>query len=182
MTPLPTTIERSHLWRSTLNEEIADHLADERGRLRTSFLSFRERAMHLASGIRADLPDLTLHDLTHLDALWEIGATIAGDRYVLTPTEGFVFGGAILLHDLGMTVAAIEGGLSAIKRDPRWADLVISEYRDLYDRDPLKEEICHPEQQIHRTALFNLLRQIHAENAERLASSPIRELTIRRYF
>jgi hypothetical protein len=127
MTELPTSFDRCQLWRTTLQEQAADQFASERGRLRTSLLSFRDRAAHLANEIRRDLPEATVHDLTHLDALWEVAATIAGDGYAVTPAEGFVLGGAILLHDLAMSVAAIEGGLEAIKRDPRWADLVFSE-------------------------------------------------------
>src|SRR5258707_14918636 len=50
-----------------------------------SLASFRDRASQLASEIRKDLPELTVHDLTHLDALWEIAATIAGDAYSITP-------------------------------------------------------------------------------------------------
>ena len=169
MTELPTSFDRCQLWRTTLQEQAADQFASERGRLRTSLLSFRDRAAHLANEIRRDLPEATVHDLTHLDALWEVAATIAGDGYAVTPAEGFVLGGAILLHDLAMSVAAVEGGLEAIKQDPRWADLVFSEYREAHDRDPTTEEVRNPETRIHRRALFSLLRQVHAENAERLA-------------
>lgn len=166
MTTLLTTCK---LWRDTLAVRDADQFATQRERLRTVLLSFRERAGHLANQIRKDLPDLTVHDLTHLDALWEITPTIVGDSYKLTPTEAFVLGGAILLHDLAMSVAATEGGYCQIKQDPRWADLVTSEYQMTHDRDPTQEELRDPELQIHQRVLFNLLRQIHAENAEKLA-------------
>ena len=169
MNQLPSSFDRCQLWRTTMQEQSSDLFASERGRLRTSFLAFRDRAAHLANEIRKDLPELSVHDLTHLDALWEIAATIAGDGYAVTPAEGFVLGGAILLHDLAMSVAAVEGGIQTIKRDPRWVDLVFSEYREAHDRDPTQEEVLNPETRIHKRALFSLLRQVHAENAERLA-------------
>ena len=127
MTDLSAALSSSHLWQTSLAFQDNDQFGDQRQRLR-SFLSFRERAAHLAKEIRKDLPDLTVHDITHLDALWEVASTITGPSYPLTPTEAFVLGGN-LFDDLAMSVAAIQGGLVAIKKDPRWRDLVTSEYR-----------------------------------------------------
>lgn len=169
MTNLPATLSSSHLWQTTLAAQTNDRFHDQRQRLRSSFLSFRERAAHLAGEIRKDLTDLTVHDLTHLDALWEVASTISGSSYALTPTEAFVFGGAILLHDLAMSVTAVPGGLVAVKKDLRWRDLVTSEYRATRDRDPSAAEISKPDVQIEKRVLFELLRQLHAENAEKLA-------------
>jgi len=169
MTNLPATLSSSHLWETTLAAQADDRFLEQRQRLRSSFLSFRERAAHLAGEIRKDLPDLTVHDITHLDALWEVASTISGAPYALTPTEVFVLGGGILLHDLAMSVAAVPGGLVAIKKDPRWLDLVTSEYRAARDRDPSPAEVSKPDVQIEKRVLFELLRQLHAENAEKLA-------------
>jgi len=113
------TLTNCSLWRATFASRDGGQYAAERERLRTAFLNFRERAGHLAGEIRKDLPSLTVHDLSHLDALWEIASTIVGDTYVFTPSEAFVLGGAILLHDLAMSVAATEGGYCTIKQDPR---------------------------------------------------------------
>jgi len=57
----------------------------------------------------------------------------------------------------------------AIKKDPRWRDLVTSEYRATRERDPSPTEIGKPDAQIEKRVLFELLRQLHAENAEKLA-------------
>ena len=103
MTTLSPDLENSDLWRTTLAARENDEHPAERERLRTAFLRFRANASHLAWEIRRDLPNLTIHDITHLDALWEVSSTIAGDSYSLTPTEGFVLGGAILLHDLDVS-------------------------------------------------------------------------------
>ncbi len=170
MSVLPTTVTECHIWKATLHRQDGDQFASERERLRTCFLAFRERAEQLAGETRRDLPDLTVHDVTHMDALWEIASLITGPGYAFTPAEAFVLGGAFLLHDLAMSVTAIRGGWATIRGDPRWADLLFSEYRTAYDRDPTGPELLEPDVSIKRRALFSLLRQIHAENAETLAS------------
>jgi hypothetical protein len=166
---LPAIIHNSRLWVTTLAPRTDDPNGAVRERLRSSFIQFRERAAFLASEIRRDLPNLTVHDVTHLDSLWEIASTITGDSVNLTPTEAFVLGGSFLLHDLAMSVAATPGGYPAITHDVRWADLVHTEYWSVYGRSPLAEEVLNPEPSVARAVLFNLLRQIHAANAEKLA-------------
>jgi hypothetical protein len=34
----------------------------------------RTRVEHLVSRIQVDMPHMTVHDVTHLDALWEIAS------------------------------------------------------------------------------------------------------------
>jgi hypothetical protein len=169
MSELSAAVRNSHLWRSTLAPLSGDKLARERERLRSSFETFRERAAQLSTEIRRDLPDLTVHDVTHLDALWEIASQIAGENYYLTPAEGYVLGGAILLHDLAMSVAATPGGYDALKGDPRYRDLVFAHYREKHGRDPTDEELVNLQPSVKKRVIFDLLRQVHAENAEKLA-------------
>ncbi len=169
MANLPSTISNSTLWKTTLAEFENDEFHVERERLRSSFSIFRERVAQLATEIRKDLPTLTVHDVSHLDALWEVGSLIVGDRCSLTPTEGYVLGGAILLHDLAMSVAATPGGATALKNDPRWSDLVWGWYQEFEGRNPTKDEIENTKPETREYVLFNLLRQKHAENAEKLA-------------
>lgn len=166
---LAQTIVESHIWNSTLAARPDDDASEARERLRSAFTSFRERSGLLAGEIRRDLPQLTLHDQSHLDALWETAATIVGPGFSLTPAEGFVLGGAFLLHDLGMAVPSFDGGIDSLKEDPRWADLVIYEYQANHDRVPSEEEIQEPDDAIHQRVLLSLLQQTHAANAERLA-------------
>ena len=170
MLKLPPLVTDSHTWQSTLSSRENDESAEARERLRAAFVTFRQRAGHFANEIRRDLPQLTLHDLTHIDALWEVASTIIGEDFVLTPTEGFVLGGAFLLHDLGMALPSVEGGISALKADHRWADLVTYEYQTTHDREPSSDEILDPDKEIYDRVLLSLLQQIHAKNAERLVS------------
>lgn len=157
------------LWGKTLACVECDQYQAERDRLRASFLSFRTRANFLALEVARDLPDLTVHDITHLDALWEVASQIVGQNFDLTPAEGYVLGGSILLHDLAMSIAATPGGINAIESDPRWTDSIHSYFYEKYGRAPLQEEIEKPPEDARQQALFSLLRLVHAENAENLA-------------
>jgi len=168
MGDIPCTVTDSAFWRATLAVRESDQFGVARERLRSALSTFRQRARSLADEIRKDLPGLTLHDITHLDALWETAATVTGPCYELTPTEAFVLGGAILIHDLGLSLAAVDGGVAKLRTDPRWADLVTYEYQDTYQRKPLLSEFQNPEEEIRKKVLFSLLRQIHAEVAENL--------------
>ena len=68
-----------------------------------------------------------------------------------------------------MSVAATDGGYDALTSDLRWADIVTFHYRATFDRDPSPAEVKAPDQEILSRALFEILRQVHAENAEKLA-------------
>ena len=174
MSPLPRAVTDSHVWQQTLALTADEESRQPRERLRTAFLTFRERADLLAKEIRGDVPQLTLHDITHIDALWETASTILGRDFTLTPTEGFVLGGAFLLHDLGMALPSVEGGISTLTADRRWKDSVTYEYQTRYGRAPSSDEIESPESDIYDQVLLTLLRQIHAASAERLVSTPFK--------
>ncbi|WP_375770570.1 ATP-binding protein [Archangium gephyra] len=141
-----------------------------RTRLREAFLSFREKARLLTAEIHRDLPDFTVHDITHLDALWEMAALVAGPEIRLTPPEAFVLGGAILLHDAGMALAAYPGGLAELQGTQRWQDTVAALLRTRLERHPLPEELLRPPEDVTAEALRELLRASHAEQASRLPS------------
>lgn len=116
------------LWARSLAHREADLFSAAREALRAAYLGFRQRAGLLAAEIARDLPDYTVHDLTHLDALWTTADVIAGPDFELTPPEAFVFGGAVLTHDLAMSKAAatVRGPL---QQDVRWLDALAAEMR-----------------------------------------------------
>lgn len=171
MTDLPNVVTQTSIWRSTLSARNSDPHGTERERLRASFMSFRGRVDLLSREIAKDLPDLTVHDVSHMDALWEVASQIVGPEFLLTPAEGYVLGGSILLHDLSMSVAATPGGFKAIQSDVRWRDSLVAFIRTNESREPTPQDFEHPGPEAKRAALFSLLRQMHAENAERLAFS-----------
>jgi hypothetical protein len=143
--------------------------AEPRERLWRALLQFRERAATLANEIHRDLPDFTVHDITHLDALWEMADLIAGPDYPLNPLEAFALGAVFLLHDLGLGLAAWPGGLGELKQGPGWQDALSTYLRKHLERIPTTEELASPPPEVERMAIQERLRVLHAEQAERLA-------------
>ena len=48
-------------------------------RLTASLMSLRDKVEKLTSKIAESLPNLTVHDITHLDALWEVACDILSE-------------------------------------------------------------------------------------------------------
>src|ERR1700752_2721752 len=116
------SLEKTSLWRRSFGSSAFSEEKEAKNMLRDQLLDMRKRAGFLVSLIQRDMPGLTVHDLTHLDALWETASLIAGKSYSLNPAEAFVFGGAVLLHDSAMSLAAYPGGLPEITKSPEWRD------------------------------------------------------------
>ena len=117
--------ENTSIWKNTLATQPEDQYSTERDELRSAYLNFRINIKHLVSRISVDLPDLTIHDISHLDALWDTASLIAGENFQLTPLEGFIFGGAVLLHDAGLCFEAYENGHEGIRNTIQWRDAYI---------------------------------------------------------
>lgn len=158
------SIESSILWSKSFGEK-NDGYDSHRDRLSQSLIRFRARVGHLLTFINADMKGFTVHDLSHLDALWEMADLIAGDDFELNPAEAYVLGGAILLHDAAMSVAAYTNGLGDIKSDPQWEDVLSSSRMAVKGRDD-----ADVEQRVNDIAVMNFLRLKHAEQAEKLAT------------
>jgi hypothetical protein len=122
-------------------------------------LSFRSRVANLVSTIGSELPNLTVHDITHIDALWRVAGEIAGQGYPLNAAEAYVLGGAFLLHDAAHVLAAYPGRLAEIKQSLQWQDLVAHRGNSVDPEAGSAEE---------KSMIFQVLRQLHAEQAHRL--------------
>jgi hypothetical protein len=138
MEKLPSVVSNTELWKRTLGTRDKDQYYTERERLRNAFLTFREKSAILAAEIQKDIPELTVHDITHIDALWEIGDIIIGNEFTVTPTEAFALGGAFLLHDLALSVASLQGGVDELRNSDLWRDAVTQEYRTMQEIRSLK--------------------------------------------
>jgi Histidine kinase-, DNA gyrase B-, and HSP90-like ATPase len=74
--------------------------------LRSAYLAIRENVKLLLGEIGRDAPSLTVHDISHIDALWGVASTLVGPGVSLNPLEGFVLGCSFLFHDAAQCVAA----------------------------------------------------------------------------
>lgn len=152
-------MQRTGLWRAAFAERPDDPFADQRKRLSASLLTFRTNVEPIVKRIGEVLPGLTLHDITHLDALWETASLIAGDNYPLNPLEAFVFGSAVLLHDSAMCWEAYANGRPGVRETNEWKDA----YADECDRCPNKDD-----EERKSEADFAALRALHAHQAAQL--------------
>jgi hypothetical protein len=148
------------LYRATLAPQ-SDGFDAPREVLRQSFLSFRDRVADLVSTLGSELPNLTVHDITHLDALWRIAHEIAGSEYSLNPAEAYVLGGAFLLHDAAHVLAAYPGRLNDIKKTVHWQDFIAQRCGGTEPAAGSSEE---------NATIFQVLRHLHGEQAHRLPS------------
>ena len=64
---LPLKITRTEIWQRTLAPQEGDIESSSREKVRSVFAKFRERAGMLAQEISRDLPEFTVHDITHAD-------------------------------------------------------------------------------------------------------------------
>ena len=162
------SFEKTSLWRISFGNPVFGAETNSLNALRDCLFSIRERAEHLVSLIPRDIPGLTVHDITHLDALWETASLIAGDDYPLNPAEAFVFGAAVLLHDSAMSLAAYPGGLDELRRSPEWRDAVASRLLAATG-DPINpKQLDAPPDEISRAAVADVLREKHALRASEL--------------
>lgn len=161
--------QETDLWKRTLARENDGQTEQPyRERLRVCLRGFRDNASLLADQIPGDLPGLTDHSVRHMDALWDVASLLAA-KIPVNPLEAFVFGGAVLLHDLGNSVAAFPNGLAAL-RGPEWSDIVHTTYRKKFGRPPTTAEINNPDSSLRAEILLTRLRSVHAQQAEALAT------------
>ena len=158
-------LEATSLWQRSLAARENDNTAKYRDRLRSALLTMRENVIPFVRNIHRDILGLTVHEESHLDALWQTATCVAGDDFELTPIEAFVFGASVLLHDTGLAVAAYPGGLAELKETTVWRD---AEAGTRARRVPKSgASLTDSETQ---ALLFTTLRKLHAEQAEKLVS------------
>jgi hypothetical protein len=164
--------DKASLWKSTLAQQPGiDPHKEPRRRLREAFRQFRERVAVLTGEIAQSLPDFTVHDVSHLDALWHKASLASGGDFPLTPAEAFVLGGAILIHDAGMGLAAYPGKLDELRKTKEWTDTVAALIRSHKKRAATSAELLSPPDEIQAEAVSELLRRLHAIQAEKLADT-----------
>jgi len=163
--------DRSTLWRSAFAERENDPDKRDREALAEAYRQLRDRAGVLVGEIHAALPQLTVHDLTHADTLWDVASEICGPECKLNPLEGFVIGASFLLHDAGMALAAYPNGLADLKNSLEWRDAVASAWKKRGIEDPTDFQRSNPEASVSDDATFQVLRAKHASQARALVTA-----------
>ena len=148
-------MEESPLWKRVFAQTDDEDVA----RLVTSLRKTRKRVGQLTESIKVSLPSLTMHDLSHLDGLWAVADTIAGDEFTLNPLEGYLFGNAVLLHDAALCFEAYKGGRQGVRNTVQW--------RDAHSRQLANEGHVDLE-----SVDLEALRSLHANRAASLAIEP----------
>jgi hypothetical protein len=157
-------------WKNTLGkEDLGDQASIDK--LKNTFLSFRDKVKILAAEVSRSLPEYTVHDISHIDALWEMADCICGHDYELNPVEGFVLGGAFMLHDLGMSISAYPEGVSELEQTAIWKDAVAQKYHEIGEKCPEDISYENLNSDVKDFVLSNVLRKLHASAAEKLATT-----------
>ena len=157
------------LWKQAFAVQRDDSSEDEQQFFMSNYEAMRERVKPLVSQIEADIPGLTIHDITHLDALWDMASLVTENAISINPVEAFVFGASILLHDAGLTLAAYPGGLEELKSTLAWRDMVAKAALTAEEQGSKQFDVEDPPQEIVEQVLPKVLRRLHAERAEVLA-------------
>jgi hypothetical protein len=171
---MPVEFQQFPLWMRTLAHRENDPYDAPRSTLRETYLQMRQVVIPLAASIAKTMPLYTDHSIDHADSLWDTAALVTGEQFPLNPAEAFVLGGAFLLHDLGMGLAAYPDGLTVIESDPLYKDLLaLGEGREDSAEQTSKDDQQRAEG-VRNEALAILLRLRHAKQANRLVSQLFR--------
>lgn len=144
------------LWKNSLAEQSGKY-EDQRTVLRESYIQARNNIFELLNKIRGDFPNLTLHDISHVDTLWKTASVIIGDDYKITPLEGYVLGCAFLIHDAALCYEAFDGKEN-LRATVVWKDC----FADIRENDKIKAEDKEYE------ADFMAIRIMHAQQATKI--------------
>jgi hypothetical protein len=156
--------ESSTLWRQTLGAT-----RDEE-RLRPSYLATRDKAKVLLGELSRSTPHFTVHDITHVDALWETASMLCGSSVTLTPAEAYVLGCAFILHDAAMGAASFQESIPAAIGTLRWHDLLSSFIVNETGNWPTADQLASPDEEIARQCTVHAIRELHAAHAEKLVN------------
>lgn len=144
------------LWKKAFEKQ-NDSYDQIRENLELAFMNARQNASYILDKIRKDFPALTVHDITHVDSLWNVGSVIAGKEYEINPLEGFVLGCAFLMHDAVLSYEAA-GGEKSLRETTVWKD---------YYADFKNDSLLNENEKIYETD-FKTIRYLHAYAAKNL--------------
>ncbi|QDV13773.1 Chaperone protein HtpG [Rosistilla oblonga] len=168
------TIEATKLWKAAFEMDYPKGTLEEtfQSKLESSFRSFRYLTSMLLGEIDRSFRDLTVHDITHTDALWQSADLLCGGAHgvTLNPSETFVLGGALLLHDAGLALSSYDEDILSIRTNAAWRDAASFFFRRIFDRRPRGDEIEASDPEFLQKIDEHFLRSRHAKQAEVLTN------------
>ncbi|MFE6889239.1 ATP-binding protein [Streptomyces sp. NPDC057694] len=157
------------LWQTALAARSGeDPHHEQRERLRTSYLGLRKKAAVLLQENAHSMPEFTVHDITHVDALWETADLICRDKVTLNPAEAYVLGCSFVLHDAAMGEAAYGTSVPETLGEDRWRDLLSVAYYRKEGCWPDRDQLDSPPAEVADACRATAIRETHAEQARRL--------------
>lgn len=169
MTEVGPTFQQTWLWQQSFLDPRPDCCPAEQRFFRDQFLSIRDRASFLVRQITVDMPGMTLHDISHADALWDTASMVVKDGMEVNPTEAFVLGCSFLLHDAGMSLAAYPKGIAQIRETRTWKDAIARALLAREENGMCLFDASNPPSDVIHEVTPSVLRQLHAKHAESLA-------------
>ncbi len=161
--------EQSSLWTKKLaNQSGEDPYEKARERLRHAFIRTRTTIKPLVEQIANELPELTIHNIDHLDNLWFIADVIMGDDFEINPAETFILGMAFLLHDAASSTFAFSNGIDDLVNTSEWKDFVAQKNFD--------KETMERGKPGYKQTLLETLRILHSQQAEKLLKQNWKDL------
>jgi len=115
-------------------------------------------------------PRLTVHDITHLDALWKRLVWLLGTKLEINPAEAYVLGASSCSNDAGMCLAAYPMGLQIPLDDGNGGITVTSLLQQGDGGDISEAAVCQSAGSVFKVAVPQVLRVLHAQRAKDLPS------------
>jgi hypothetical protein len=164
-------LEYSRIWQDVFNGEnfrSSDQAKEATEHYKNELLKMRKNVATIVSAIQHDMEGLTIHDITHLDALWEMASLLYRNEQKFNPTELFILGAAILVHDAGLTLAAFPNRINDLKNTQEWKDSLSIECSKLGIAKIPTDYTSLPNDVVKRI-LWRTLRLCHGKTGQTLA-------------
>lgn len=160
-------IKETELWKRAFSHKPNDATAIKEltESLLAELRAMRSKVDEITKSIQADMPGLTVHDLSHLDAVWEMADRIFNVKDSINPAEGFVLASAILIHDAALTLAAYPNGINDLMGTVEWKDAIRIELRKAGHEKANAIDPANPPEEVRKAVVWQLLRKKHAEQA-----------------
>lgn len=164
---MENVFQNTKLWIETLSDKSKYYkdYSENIDFLRIQYLSIREKVKEIASSINWDTQGLTIHDISHIDSLWDTASILLGANIPLNPIEGFIFGCCSLFHDLGLSLVCYESNIEDIQKSKEYKDILYKLVDNKEKESVVSNNFESISPDLTKLAFELKIRQIHAIKA-----------------